>query len=194
MGERLSLQTVTKVIGLKCTQSTQTLAKEMALNGEPEGTLILADKQTAGRGRYERYFSAEEGGIYFTLILRPGKPARCHAKLAVAAGEAVAETLTHIFDIKTKIKLPNDVLVWDVRMRRWKKICGILIETSAGESASQWVLVGIGINVNNRLPVPLQETAVSLKQLLGTDVSKELLLEVLLENFWKHYACWKAAW
>ncbi|MBR4355579.1 MAG: biotin--[Elusimicrobiaceae bacterium] len=193
MNKELSLQQVTKVIGLASAKSTQTLAKEMALNAEPEGTLVLAEQQTAGRGRYERHFSSARGGIYFTLILRPYKPASCNASLSVRTGQAVAHTLSSLFGIRTKIKLPNDVLAWDPKARRWKKICGILIETAAGETTNYWVLVGVGININNRLPAALKETAVNLKQLIGMEADRELFLEKLLENFWKEYACWQVS-
>ena len=122
MQDTLTVKTVTKVIGLERVDSTQNIAKELALAGEPEGTMVLACMQTAGRGRYERAFASGEGGVYFTLILRPQKPAACNASLSVRVGEAVAKTLTELFDLKTKIKEPNDVLVWDNQARKWKKI------------------------------------------------------------------------
>lgn len=192
MQDTLPVKAVTKVIGLEKVDSTQNIAKELALCGEPEGTMVLACTQTAGRGRYERSFDSGEGGVYFTLILRPQKPAACNASLSVRVGEAVAKTLTKLFDIKTKIKEPNDVLAWDNNVRKWKKICGILIETSAGET-DHWVLVGVGVNVNNRLPVVLKDSAVSVKELVGQEVLKEIFLEELLENFWQEYACWLAS-
>lgn len=192
MQDTLPVKAVTKVIGLEKVDSTQNIAKELALCGEPEGTMVLACTQTAGRGRYERSFDSGEGGVYFTLILRPQKPAACNASLSVRVGEAVAKTLTKLFDIKTKIKEPNDVLAWDNNVRKWKKICGILIETSAGET-DHWVLVGVGVNVNNRLPVVLKDSAVSVKELAGEEVLKEIFLEELLENFWQEYACWLAS-
>lgn len=192
MQDTLTVQSVTKVIGLESIDSTQNLAKELALSGEPEGTMVLSCRQTAGRGRYERSFDSGEGGVYFTLILRPQKPAACNASLSVRVGEAVAQTLTDMFGFKTKIKEPNDVLVWDQQARKWKKICGILIETSAGER-DHWVLVGVGVNVNNRLPASLKDSAVSVKQLVGEEVLKEIFLEELLENFWREYACWLAS-
>ena len=71
---KLPLQSVTKVIGLDTVDSTQSLAKVLAQQGAEDGTLVLAGEQTAGRGRYDRSFSAAHGGVYFTLILRPGKP------------------------------------------------------------------------------------------------------------------------
>ena len=192
MQETLTVKNVTKVIGLESVDSTQNVAKDLALCGEAEGTMVLACTQTAGRGRYERSFDSGEGGVYFTLILRPQKPAACNASLSVRVGEAVAKTLTKLFDLKTKIKEPNDVLAWDHKTHKWKKICGILIETSAGET-DHWVLVGVGVNVNNRLPAALKDTAVSVKQLVGQEVLKEIFLEELLENFWQEYACWLAS-
>ena len=193
MQDTLTVKSVTKVIGLESVDSTQNLAKDLALSGEPEGTMVLACSQTAGRGRYERSFHSGEGGVYFTLILRPQKPAACNASLSVRVGEAVAKTLTEMFGFKTKIKEPNDVLAWDNTARKWKKICGILIETAAGECADHWVLVGVGVNVNNRLPANLKDTAVSVKQLVGEEVLKEIFLEELLDNFWREYACWLAS-
>lgn len=190
---QLPLSAVQRVIGLETIDSTQTLAKELALNGEPDGTLILACNQTAGRGRYDRSFSSEEGGVYFTLILRPHKPSSCNASLSVAVGKALSETLQRVLGIKTKVKLPNDVLAWEEKTHKWKKICGVLIETSASTDANQWMLVGVGVNVNNPLPASLKETAVSVKQLLRKEINKELFLEELLENFWKYYAYWLAS-
>ena len=192
MQDTLPVKAVTKVIGLEKVDSTQNIAKELALCGEPEGTMVLACTQTAGRGRYERSFDSGQGGVYFTLILRPQKPAACNASLSVRVGEAVAKTLTKLFDIKTKIKEPNDVLAWDNNVRKWKKICGILIETSAGET-DHWVLVGVGVNINNRLSASLKDSAVSVKELVGEEVLKEIFLEELLENFWQEYACWLAS-
>ncbi len=188
----LPVPAVQKVIGLETVDSTQTLAKELALNGEPEGTLVLACRQTAGRGRYDRTFSSEEGGVYFTLILRPRKPSACNASLSVAVGKALAETLQQTFEIKTKVKIPNDVLAWEEKSHSWKKICGVLIETSALTDANQWMLVGVGVNLNNSLPQSLRQSAISVKQLLHTEVSKEFFLEEFLDNFWKQYAFWLA--
>jgi len=188
----LPLQSVRKVIGLESVDSTQTLAKNLAVNGEPDGTLVLACQQTGGRGQYDRNFDSQEGGVYFTLVLRPQKPASANVSLSKHTGEAVAETLQTVFGLKTKIKYPNDVLVWETKTRKWKKICGILIESACDGTDDQWVLVGVGVNVNNRLPSGLKDTAVSLKKLLGTEVNKELFLDGLLDNFWKHYAYWLA--
>lgn len=187
---QIPVQTVEKVIGLEVVDSTNNVAKELAEQGEPANTLVLACRQTNGRGRFERTFSAEEGGVYFTLILRPRVSPAKNQNFSLKAAQAVSEALTDLFDIKTKIKAPNDVLAWDKKTRSWKKICGILIEASAREDRTDWMLVGIGVNVNNRIPASLKQTAISLKQLLGTELLKEIVLEAVLEKFWQRYAEW----
>lgn len=185
--KNLPLQSVTKVIGLECVPSTQALARELAQNGEQDGTLVLACHQTQALGRDERPFSAGEGGVYFTLILRPNKPSSCAASLGVKAAEAVAQTISSVFEIKTKIKQPGDVLAWNPKTRAWKKICGVWTEASAD---GDYMLVGVGVHLNDRLPASQKDACVSLKQLIGAETSKELFLDELLENFWKHYAHW----
>lgn len=188
---QIPVQTVEKVIGLEVVDSTNNVAKELAEQGEVANTMVLACRQTNGRGRFERTFSAQEGGVYFTLILRPQAcPAR-NQSFSIKAAQAVSEALNALFEIKTKIKVPNDVLAWEPKTRTWKKICGILIEASASETKTDWMLVGIGINVNNKIPASLKDTAVSLKQLLGQDIMKEVVLEEVLEHFWRRYAEWE---
>ncbi len=188
---QIPVQTVEKVIGLEVVDSTNNVAKELAEQGEPANTMVLACRQTNGRGRFERTFSAEEGGVYFTLILRPHACPSRNQSFSIKAAQAVSEALNALFEIKTKIKAPNDVLAWDAKSRSWKKICGILIEASASETKTDWMLVGIGINVNNKIPASLKSTAVSLKQLLGQDIMKEVVLEEVLEHFWRRYAEWE---
>ncbi len=187
---KLPLQSVTKVIGLECVPSTQTLARELAQSGEQHGTLVLACCQSQACGRDMRPFSAAEGGVYFTLILRPNKPSVCAASLCVKAAEAVAQTITSVFEVKTKIKQPGDVLAWDAKNRAWKKICGVWAEVSAEGEAEPWILLGVGVHLNDRIPSSQKAACVSLKQLIGSETSKELFLDELLENFWKHYAHW----
>ena len=188
---QIPVQTVEKVIGLEVVDSTNNVAKELAEQGEPANTMVLACRQTNGRGRFERTFSAEEGGVYFTLILRPHACPSRNQSFSIKAAQAVSEALNALFEIKTKIKAPNDVLAWDAKSRSWKKICGILIEATASETKTDWMLVGIGINVNNKIPASLKSTAVSLKQLLGQDIMKEVVLEEVLEHFWRRYAEWE---
>lgn len=188
MEERqLPLQSVTQVIGLETVPSTQTLAEELAAAGEPEGTLVLACEQTASYGRDGRPFSAAEGGVYFTLILRPNKPVCALGSLAEKTAEAVSFTVSSVFGVKTKAAANGDVSAWVPNARKWKKMGGVLAEASA---AGDVILLGVGVYVNNRLPSSAKDSSVSLKQLIGTETSKELFLDELLENFWKYYAYW----
>lgn len=186
------LQCVTKVIGLETLDSTQDLAYELAQKGEPDGTLVLACEQTAARCQDGRAFSAGEGGVYFTLILRPQKKDLCAQSLCLQAAQAAADMLADMFGVKTKVKAPNAVLAWDTKTRKWKKIAGVLVETFFDED-NRLALVGMGVNVNNRLPASLKDKAVSLKQLIGAETSKELFLDELLNVFWKHYAQWNVS-
>lgn len=185
----LPLKSVQKVIGLETVSSTQDLALELARNGEPEGTLVLACEQTAARRHEGTRFHAAEGGVYFTLILRPERTDLCAASLSRRAVRSVADALTELFGIKTKIKEPNAVLAWDTKAKKWKKIAGVLVETFF-EPEGRFALVGMGINVNNRVSNGGKEPMTGVKQLLGMEISKELFLEEMLPVFWKHYAHW----
>ena len=149
---QIPVQTVEKVIGLEVVDSTNNVAKELAEQGEAANTMVLACRQTSGRGRFERTFSAEEGGVYFTLILRPRVYPSRNQSFSIKAAQAVSEALNALFHIKTKIKEPNDVLAWEPS---------------------------------------LKDSAVSLKQLLGQDIMKEVVLEEVLEHFWRRYAEWE---
>ena len=87
--------------------------------------------------------------------------------MSLKTAEAVCAMLQKLFGFKTKIKYPNDVLVWEEKTKSWKKICGILIESATEAEKTKCLLVGIGINVNNRLSPALNATAVSIKKLLN---------------------------
>lgn len=187
----LAMSSVSRLVSVEVLDSTQNLARELAEQGTPDATLVLAYEQTGGRGQYERTWSAKRGGIYFTLVLRPEKSVRHSGTLSLRAAQAVCETLRKMFGFKTKIKYPNDVLVWEEKSKKWKKICGILIEASTEADHTQWLLLGVGINVNNALPVSLTETATSVKKLLGREIDPEWILQETLEAFFAQYAQWQ---
>jgi BirA family biotin operon repressor/biotin-[acetyl-CoA-carboxylase] ligase len=182
---------VSRLISIEVLDSTQNLARDLAEQGTPDGTLVLAYEQTGGRGQFERTWEAKRGGIYFTLVLRPEKSVRHTGTLSLRTARAVCETLQHMFGLKTKIKHPNDVLVWEEKTNKWKKICGILIESSTEADHTQWLLVGVGINVNNRLSVALSQTATTVKTLLGREIDPEWILQETLEAFFAQYAQWQ---
>lgn len=186
------LQSVTKVIGLERVDSTQALAAELALKGEPEGTLVLACEQTEAFGRDGQPFYSAEGGVYFTLLLRPNKSEEALHGLGEKMAKVIAHTLTSIFEIKAKATTDGDTLVWDKPAHKWKKIAGVLVQTVQTDK-NEPMLLGVGIHLNNPLPASCKKTEASLKQLIRTETSKELFLDELLENFWKEYSYWLAS-
>ncbi|MFH1083749.1 MAG: biotin--[acetyl-CoA-carboxylase] ligase [Pseudomonadota bacterium] len=140
------------------TDSTNARAKELAINGAPEGTLIVSEKQTAGRGRKGRtWFSPSGAGIYTSLILRPEMPPSEAPRITFVTAVSAAETLLHLTPLEARIKWPNDILV------RGKKIAGILTEISTEMDAIDYVVVGLGMNVNiPHFPDEITDTATSI--------------------------------
>ena len=182
--------TINKTIVLEQTTSTQDVAKEIAEADPDDGILIITKEQTAGRGRFERVWESKEGGLYFSIILRPNAKTMPLEQLSIKAGRAVARTLKDLYNIKSKIKLPNDVLAFDGR--EYKKISGILIETSARtDGKMDWIALGIGIDTNNTPSKKLN--AVSVKQLTKKPADNKELLRKFLSNFAKEYISWNIA-
>lgn len=163
--------------------STNDLAKEMAAIGAREGTVILAETQTRGKGRFGREWFSPRGGIWLSTILRPKLSAKDIPKLTLTTSLAVAKTINQLFNLKTEVKWPNDVLI------NAKKVCGILTEANTREDTTNFVVIGIGINANielKSLPKQIRENATSLKHELKKEIDREQFLRVLLENM-EHY-------
>jgi BirA family biotin operon repressor/biotin-[acetyl-CoA-carboxylase] ligase len=163
--------------------STNDLAKEMASTGAKEGTTIIAETQTHGKGRLGREWASPKGGIWLSTILRPKLNVKDVPKLTLMTSLAVAKTINQLFNLKTEVKWPNDVLI------KTKKVCGILTEASTKDNRTNFVVVGIGINANiqlHSLPKQVRETATSLKHELKREISRERFLRVLLEKM-EHY-------
>ncbi len=140
--------------------STNKTAKEFAVNGAVDGTLIVADSQSAGRGRLGRSFYSPAGsGIYMTLILRPHRNCQKAILLTCATAVAVARAIEKVFDIGAQIKWVNDIYVDD------KKVCGILTEGGLNASTGEldYMVLGIGINVSTEsFPEDIRHIATSL--------------------------------
>lgn len=156
----------------KCS-STQDLARELAEGGAAEGTVVVAEEQERGRGRLGRSWFSGKGGLWFTVILRPGQ--RLVNLLSLAVGVSVARALRSI-GLPARLKWPNDVVI------EGKKVGGILVEAFSGSGEEITALVGIGLNVNNDLPEELAETSASLKGILGRKLPRLPLLMHLLEE------------
>lgn len=165
--------------------STNKWAKELAKLGAKEGTVAVAETQTAGHGRLDREWISPEGGLWFSIILGPKVRAAAANQLVFAASLAVAQVLGEKFGLKVETKWPNDVLV------NRKKICGILIEMNTTGEKPNYIAAGIGINANfdveRVFPEPLRENATSLENELGRKIGLEELLRVVLEDLEKIY-------
>jgi BirA family biotin operon repressor/biotin-[acetyl-CoA-carboxylase] ligase len=156
-------------------------ARELAKKGAREGTIVIAEAQTRGRGRLSREWLSPEGGIYFTLVLRPGISPACAPRINLMASVAVADTIRKLFGLKAELKWPNDVLIGG------KKVCGILAEMDAEMDVVNFVNVGIGINANTSIP-QFEKTATSLKDTLGREVPRKEFLRALLAEIERRQA------
>ena len=122
--------------------STNDVAREWAISGAPEGALVVAARQTRGRGRRERQWSSPAGqGLYASIVLRPDWPAPEAPNLAILGGVAAYRALEQAGVEQLRIKWPNDVLA------NGRKICGVLVEPRIGGGRIEFAVVGIGINV-----------------------------------------------
>lgn len=159
--------------------STQDRVRELAGAGAAEGALVVADVQTAGRGRKGDPWSSQRGGLFASLLLTPRGTAQEAAALTLAFARAVRETLHYDFCLPATIKEPNDVLVGG------RKICGILADATsrAGEEGVERVILGFGLNVANPLPRELDGLATTMGAYLNEPPPLEHVLARVLERF-----------
>ena len=165
-----------KVLRFESLPSTNTELARRASEGAPEGLAIVADEQTAGRGRLQRAWSSRKGaGLYFSILLRPTIPQNYWPLITFMAALAVGDALREAAGVETDIKWPNDLLSGE------RKICGILaeaIETPAGRA----VILGIGINLTeNAFPPEFASGATSVSEAAGRPPDREQVLATLLE-------------
>lgn len=169
--------------------STSRLARELAAQGVPEGTLVVAEEQTGGRGRLGRgWFSPYGKGIWCSVILYPSLSPLDAPPLTMLAAVAVAEALHQATGLKAGIKWPNDLLLAN------KKICGILTELFAEMEKVNHLIIGIGVNVNiapEEFPPELRETATSVLAETKRRVSRVNLLQELLAKLEYWYLKWQ---
>lgn len=165
--------------------STNTVAKKLAVQGAPEGTVVIAQSQTGGRGRLGRSFSSPEGvGTYLSVILRPQvKPDRILHLTAMVA-EAICQAVEQACRIRPQIKWTNDLVLGG------KKICGILTELSveAESGIVQYVVPGIGLNCNQRaedFPPELREIAASIAMQTRQPVDRNRLVAAQIQALWE---------
>jgi BirA family biotin operon repressor/biotin-[acetyl-CoA-carboxylase] ligase len=164
--------------------STNTAAMAAAAEGAAEGSVFLAEEQTAGRGRGSHSWqSARSAGIYCSVVLRPALPPSEVLVLALAAGLAVRAAIEQVdSSVTADLKWPNDVLI------EGKKVCGILTEMNAEATRVRYVVVGVGINVNQQsFPKELQSEATSLRMATGSEWSRVEMTAALLKSLDREY-------
>lgn len=180
-----------EIIGFDLTDSTNRTAKEYAVQGKE--SLVLAEQQSAGKGRYNRSFVSEKGGLYMSLCLKVEKErlekfaeeknegedgtfalGERLIRYPVEAGEAVAKALGTLFGERFEIKLPNDVLL------HGKKVVGILIE-AIHHDEDIFLVFGVGVNLENPLPEAL-DMAANLLDLTGKRIQKERVCAEIIKE------------
>ncbi len=169
--------------------STNTLAFSLAGEGAPEGTIVIAEKQTSGKGRLGRsWHSAPKKGLWISLVLKPPLPPAELPGLSIVTATALAETIISKLKLDARIKWPNDCLIDGC------KVAGILTEVSAELDKANFVIVGIGINVNHAardFPPVLRRSATSLKLETGERVQRVPFLADFLLEFERMYLQFK---
>ncbi|MDP3042104.1 MAG: biotin--[acetyl-CoA-carboxylase] ligase [Candidatus Omnitrophota bacterium] len=161
--------------------STMDFAMQLGVEGAAGGSLVLAESQIKGRGRLGRsWFSPKYKGIYLSLILRPKiLPAACPI-LTLMSAVSICEAVKEVIDLDAQIKWPNDVLIHN------KKVAGILTEMNAEVDKVNFVVIGMGLNVNNDKK-SLVAQATSLKEQQGEEISRVVLLQELLRRIESNY-------
>lgn len=169
-----------EIVVVEEARSTNDLAWEAVARGTPEGFVVFAERQTAGRGQYgRRWESAPYQGLWLSVLLRPLMTLRESPQLTLLLAEVVAETITQETGCGATIKPPNDIYV------AGRKVAGILVEGRTANDGSYVAVAGIGINVNQTLedfPEELRATAGSLAMATGRRIDRTELAIMLLRN------------
>ncbi|WP_280768196.1 biotin--[acetyl-CoA-carboxylase] ligase [Salipaludibacillus daqingensis] len=172
---------IDKVVFHSSVSSTQTIAHQLVNEGASEGTVVVADEQTEGRGRLGRVWdSHKQSGIWMSLVLKPNIDFRQAPQLTLVAAVALTRALRDKTNLNVEIKWPNDLLI------HGKKIAGILTEMQADPDRIQSVIIGMGINVNHQeFPEEVSSIATSLKLETGEGFDRaEMIAEILKEFSW----------
>jgi len=180
----LDIDIVSRFVAFEEISSTNFKAKELALKNEEHGTIVISQVQKKGRGRFERTWESPEGGLYFSIILKPKIETLKATLLPLIGALSVCNTISSIADLYVKIKWPNDVLI------NGKKVCGILLESESEKNNLKYVILGIGINLNTDMSILSPDI-----KLISTSISNEIgiklnyfdFLNKLLINLDKYY-------
>lgn len=163
--------------------STNTEARQLAENGAPEGLLVVAEEQTAGRGRHGRvWHTPPYSALAFSLVLRPQLPAAWLGQLTMLAGVAVCDALYQVAHVRADLKWPNDVLI------SGRKLGGILVETALNGATLDYAVVGIGLNISwSPAPGEVDFPATHLLAESGHSINRAEVLRAILIQLESHY-------
>lgn len=158
------------------TDSTMDAARKAAQNGAPHLFVVTCDRQIRGRGRLDRKWDSHAGGLYFTMILRPDTSPQDAYLFNFCASVTLARVLRTLYGIDARLKWPNDILA------EGKKITGILSEMACDADRIHYLLIGIGVNVNNHLNTFSRE-GTSVSQITGKPGSRKAILSLFLDEY-----------
>jgi BirA family transcriptional regulator, biotin operon repressor / biotin---[acetyl-CoA-carboxylase] ligase len=168
--------------------STQDYALDLAHNSAQEATLVVAGRQISGRGRKGRLWFSPEGGLWFSLVLRPCVAPSTIGILNLGISLAILRAINKVTGLDPLIKWPNDVYLDD------KKLAGILVDMDTRSAKCSYAVIGVGINTNldlDSIPQELKGNAVSVRQAAGKDVDNIILLEACIAEIEKVYTVFK---
>jgi BirA family biotin operon repressor/biotin-[acetyl-CoA-carboxylase] ligase len=160
--------------------STNEEARRLADLGAIEGTVVLAETQTGGRGRRGRAWESPAGGIWFTILLRPRITPALAPLITLISGISGVNTISKIANLNSTLKWPNDIRI------NGKKVCGILTELTTEQDMVSYILVGLGFNVNNKVsdfPIELSDKATTLSEELNHELDRNLFTRDFFEEF-----------
>lgn len=174
---------INEIIHLKEIDSTNDYLHALALKGYPNGTVVISDIQTRGRGRHQNIWYSPEGNLYMSILLRPQKILHNTSSMLTAftflGAISCVKVIDELYSLKATLKWPNDIVYQD------KKLGGVLTETRFTGSDVLFVIIGIGININSKLetfPAEITDKATSLIHLLAKEINiEDVMISLLLK-------------
>ncbi len=162
--------------------STNNKAYELAEKGAEEGIVIIAESQTRGKGRLGRRWESPYGvNLYTSIILRPQISPNIATLITIMSSIAVSDAINKSFNIVPQIKWPNDIIINN------KKVSGILTEMDSNISLVNFIILGIGVNLNMDVPEYLKDKAISIKEIMNKEVSRVEFTAILFKMIEKWY-------
>ncbi|HEY5950840.1 MAG TPA: biotin--[acetyl-CoA-carboxylase] ligase [Kofleriaceae bacterium] len=155
--------------------STNDEAARLARAGASHGTVVIAERQSGGRGRDGRVWQSPAGGLYLSAVLRPPIPVVDVPPMTLAIGIGLCEAV-RTTGAPAVLKWPNDLLVHD------RKLAGVLVEAQSQANRLEAVIVGIGVNINGELPAAVAETGITLAEAAGTSIDRDAFIESTLAH------------